>query len=111
MRIICLLFLTVCFSINQTYAQFEVTKEGQKEQRKIDKSEKKKEKAKSVGVLAEEAGKRIWDNVKGFLNVVLEDVVEKKEKFTRKEESKEQVEPSQTEKPVPKETPKKKSKN
>ncbi len=107
MKIIGLFSLIYLLSIGQLLAQDDSKKEDKKENRKetkkADKPIEKEKKPQSIGELAETAGKRIWENVKGLLNVVVEDVIEKKDKFVRKDKKpKEEVE-------SPKEKEKKKS--
>jgi len=57
-------------------------KKGQEEKNKPqDQADEKLKKGDSIGELAEEAGKRIWKNVKGLFNVVVEDVIDKKKRI------------------------------
>ncbi|MCP4459404.1 MAG: hypothetical protein GY816_15485 [Cytophagales bacterium] len=89
MRKICLLVFMFFLSFEHVNAQSK-DKEGNKKEQKEDKNPEKKEATRqSFGELAEESGKRIWTNLKGFFNVVAEDVIEKKDKFKKTEKPKE----------------------
>jgi len=86
MRVIGLLTLFCFLFFGNVHAQTDIKKEDKKEKKESKKTSKKEEKKQSFGELAEEAGKRIWTNVKGFLNVVAEDLVDKKDQFGKKTE-------------------------
>jgi len=97
MRVIGLLTLVCFLSFGNVHAQTDTKKEDKKEKKDSKKTSKKEEKKQSFGELAEEAGKRIWTNVKGFFNVVAEDLIDKKDQFGKKNEK-----PKTKEKPAKK---------
>lgn len=89
MRLVYFLLLVFFIAFGRVIGQNETKKVDKKENKEEKKLEKKEAKRQSFGELAEESGKRIWNNLKGFLNVVAEDVIEKKDKFKKTDKPKE----------------------
>ena len=100
MRKVLFILLVFFLVLGNAYAQNDPKKEDKKEKKEEKKPDKKEAKRQSFGELAEESGKRIWNNVKGFFNVVAEDVIEKTDKFKK-------IEKPKKEKPKEKEKSKK----
>jgi len=94
MRFIILFMLISFTGVTHSFGQSDSKKKDKKEQNEKNKSKSKADeklkKSDSIGELAEEAGKRIWKNVKGLFNVVVEDVIDKKKRIIpeKKEEEK-----------------------
>lgn len=96
MRIVGLLVLVFWLGLEKSFTQTNSKKEEKKELKDSMKTSEKKKKPQSIGEVAQESGKRIWENVKGLFGSVVEELGDKKDKFTRNKK-----------RPVEKERPKK----